>query len=275
MARDEQQPLIPPIGDEPGPARPLAADQAEAIARAAVRRARSASPRRAFPLQLVASVALAVIAIGGALAAVTTFLVQDETGAEADTRGHTATPKPRARPGVEREAPRAPRPAATRPPALEEPKPTDTPASTQAPDTPRAHGTGGGGTGGDMLQRANRLRAAGRYAQAERAYTRVARTTGRQGTGAAYAATIAAAELRLEHTNDPAGALRLFRRALRMQPRGALSAAAQYGIAQSQRVLGRPEAEARALAELIEAHPDHLLRTRAEARLKVLQTNRP
>jgi len=272
MARDEQQPMIPPVGDEPGPAQPLAADQAEAIARAAVRRARSTSPRRTFPLQLVASVALAVIAAGGALAAVATFLAQDDPGAETDARGPAASPKPTARPAVEGDAPHAPEPAEAPPPAREEPTPTDTPASTQTPDKPRAHGTDG-----DLLQRANRLRAAGRFAQAERVYTRVARTADRHpnGVGAAYAATIAAAELRLEHTNDPAGALQLFRRALRMQPRGALSASARYGIAQSQRVLGRPEAEARALAELIEDHPEHLLRTGAEARLKVLQTNRP
>ena len=278
MGHDANEPLIPPIGDAPGPARPLAANQAEALARAAVRRARATRSRPTANLQLVAGVALSLIVAGGAFAAVTGYLMRRplDTGSTSGGRpqqGVRDRVKPSSPASESATVEAADTTADTTADTSGEPPPSPPAAASAAPEEPAAPAPTRPLRGhADLLRQANRLRAAGEYGRAERLYARVARGTKIAGAGEtdAYAAAIAAAELRLEHTGNPRGALSLFRRALKMRPDGALSAAARHGIAQSLRSLGRPHAEARALRELIKAHPDHLLRKRAEARLQVL-----
>jgi tetratricopeptide (TPR) repeat protein len=241
--------LFEPIADEPGPALPLAADRAEAIARAAVRKAcASAAPRWRAPLSLAAAAALAIALAGSAAAAIAYLL---------ETR-EVATP-PAAAPAEP--APRAPAPAAM---------PASEPAAEQAPSTERVAAREPSNVSpGELLERANRLRGHARYAEAERLYTRIARDT--RDIDSAYVAMVAAAELRLEHVRRPDDALTLYERALRLRPEGVLAPSVRFGIARSHRALGHHQGEARALAELIAEHPEHVLKARAQARLEQLR----
>jgi tetratricopeptide (TPR) repeat protein len=248
--------LFEPIGDEPGPALPLAAERAEAIARAAVRKARSAAaPRWSSPLALAAAAALALALAGSAAAAIAYLIETREVAAPAEPVH--AAPRAPAPPA----APRSSVPP-TEPSALAEP-------SQPRPEPSAAHELSSASPG-ELLERANRLRGAARYAEAERLYSRVARD-GRD-VDSAYVAMVAAAELRLEHARRPKDALALYERALRQRPEGVLAPSVRFGIARAHRSLGNRAAEARALAELIAEHPEHVLRARGEARLKELRT---
>ena len=115
----------------------------------------------------------------------------------------------------------------------------------------------------DMLKKANLLRGAGKYREAERVYVQL--LVDAPGSQAAYVARVAAADLRREHLQDPQGALTLYRDALRSQ--GTLSLEAARGIAQAQRMLGDVEQERRALRELIEASPEDASAAWAKRRL--------
>jgi tetratricopeptide (TPR) repeat protein len=166
----------------------------------------------------------------------------------------TATPYP-----APARVPRAVRPETA---PLEDPSAPVEQALTPEPDKERRS------SGGELLERANRLRAQGEFARAERVYSQVMRRAGEPDD--TYVATVAVAALRLEHRHSPREALALYRRALRMRPEGPLAASARLGIAQCHRALAQSEAEAQALGELIASHPGHLLRSRAEARLREL-----
>ncbi|HEX6244295.1 MAG TPA: tetratricopeptide repeat protein, partial [Polyangiales bacterium] len=125
----------------------------------------------------------------------------------------------------------------------------------------------------DLLREANTLRARGNYARAERVYASIARSAAEPGE--VEAATIAAAELRLEKLGDPHGALVLFRSALARRPESALSEEARFGLARCQRALGDGDAEASALRVFLADHPGSVLAPRARARLQALQTAAP
>ncbi|WNG15335.1 tol-pal system YbgF family protein [Cystobacter fuscus] len=121
----------------------------------------------------------------------------------------------------------------------------------------------------DLLRRANERRAAGQWREAEALYLRVIQSS--PGTTSAYVAQVASGGLRLEHLGDAKGALRQYQQALRAKPRGMLSEEALQGVAESWRALGDTEHEARALEELLTAHPDSLLAGSARRRLDELR----
>jgi tetratricopeptide (TPR) repeat protein len=125
----------------------------------------------------------------------------------------------------------------------------------------------------DLLQRANQLRAAGRFQSAADTYAQVYERYPRSLS--AYAAQIAAASIELEHLGKPQHARKLFESALHGQPKGALDLEARQGLALSLRDLGRDQDEASALRALIRAHGETPAARRAEARLKELTGDLP
>ncbi len=151
-----------------------------------------------------------------------------------------------------------PGPAAL-PQSTERQEPRQTPhaeaTSHQAPD--------------DLLQAANRLRAQGRFAAAAEVYALVYER--HPGSIAAYTAEVARATIELEHRDNPHLARTLFTRALRHHPSGALDIEARQGLALSLRDLGDNTAEARALRELVAAHPGSPAAERARAQLRGLE----
>ena len=100
----------------------------------------------------------------------------------------------------------------------------------------------------DIVALANQQRKEKRWRAAEALYERVMRD--HAGTDAAAIATVASASLHLDHLADPAGALRRFRRALRLRPDGPLAEEARWGLAETYRALGDVEAERAALRAL-------------------------
>jgi tetratricopeptide (TPR) repeat protein len=125
----------------------------------------------------------------------------------------------------------------------------------------------------DLIRMASRLREQRLWRQAERTYQQVLDTF--PGTEQAYAATMSAASLRLEHLGEARGALRMFEAMIRQRPHGALAEEARYGIAEAYRTLGDARAEARALRAFLVAHPDAAMRPRVEARLRALSAVAP
>lgn len=120
----------------------------------------------------------------------------------------------------------------------------------------------------DLLLKANGLRSEGRWKEAEALYLRVIRAE--PSSLASYVARVASGSLRLEHLGDARGALRQFKAALRIQPRGVLDQEAQHGIAEAHRVLGNRDAERSALESFLSTHPDSPLVPTARARVREL-----
>ncbi len=119
----------------------------------------------------------------------------------------------------------------------------------------------------DLLQEANRLRGARRWADAERTYLEV--TSAYPGTHAAYVAQVAAANIRLERLNRAGAAARLFRAAIRIG--GPLDPEARDGLARALRRTGDRVGERRALEGLLERHPRSAYAARARERLTELE----
>jgi len=173
-----------------------------------------------------------------------------------------ARPDPAPAPSFPRQAP-APAPVtppveAPAPEAVEEAEPTVEAPEEARParrETPR-----------DLLARANGLRGEREYARAAALYARVGRGRGAE----AYAGSVAAGELELEHLGHPARAARHFSRAIELSPRGPLDLSARQGLAQALRRSGATAAERRALEALIAVHPDSGAASRARARLSEL-----
>jgi hypothetical protein len=117
----------------------------------------------------------------------------------------------------------------------------------------------------DQLSAANEFRRQGRWQAAEAAYRDVAARCPQ--TQEAYVAQLAAAELRLEHLGDPAGALRLYESVPR---NNALGVEALFGVSRVYRALGDPKSESVALRSLLDAYPASLQADRARKRLKQL-----
>jgi type IV secretory pathway VirB10-like protein len=124
------------------------------------------------------------------------------------------------------------------------------------------------GAADDLLERANRMRGDGDYRGAERTYLRAVAVS--PHGPAAYAASVAAAGLRLERFGDARGALQLYGSALRAQPKGALTPEIHEGMAHAYRTLGRNADERRALQALLSDQPSGPAAERARARLQVL-----
>lgn len=117
----------------------------------------------------------------------------------------------------------------------------------------------------DLLQAANRARAAGQFRDAADTYAEVYEQ--HPSSLSAYVAEVAAGSLELEHLDRPDRAARLFRKALRTRPGGALDLEARQGLAIALRDLGREREEIAALKALVNAHPDRPAALRARARL--------
>jgi tetratricopeptide (TPR) repeat protein len=122
----------------------------------------------------------------------------------------------------------------------------------------------------DLLQVANRARAAGQFRDAADTYAEVYER--HPSSLSAYVAEVAAGSLELEHLDRPDRAVRLFRRALRTRPDGALDLEARQGLAIALRDLGRTREEVAALKALVAAHPDRPAAERARARLGELSS---
>ena len=123
----------------------------------------------------------------------------------------------------------------------------------------------------DLLQRANRLRAEGRFQSAADTYAQVYERYPRSLS--AYAAQVAAASIELEHLGKPDHARKLFESALRSHPKGALDLEARQGLSLSLRDLGRDRDEASSLRALMRDHSESPAARRAEARLKELSSS--
>lgn len=121
-------------------------------------------------------------------------------------------------------------------------------------------------TADDLLRRANALRGARNFREAERTYLEV--TSAHPSTHAAYVARVAAAALRLEHLGDPGGAVRLYRSAVTHG--GTLDAEARAGLARAYRRLGRDADEADAWRGLLARHPSSPFAGQARTRLTEL-----
>jgi len=120
----------------------------------------------------------------------------------------------------------------------------------------------------DIVALANQRRKDKRWRAAEELYERAMRD--HAGTDAAAIATVASASLHLDHLDDPAGAQRRFRRALRLRPDGPLAEEARWGLAETQRALGDEPAERTALRAFLSAHPRSVNAGRARQRLTEL-----
>jgi tetratricopeptide (TPR) repeat protein len=265
--------LLKPLDGEAGPARRISRQKSAALVMAALdagareAQSRSLARRRRPPLWLMTG---AVLFAGAAAASLWKLARTEEpqvtapAAPAASASEVTATGTP-AR-AVEAEPPvSAPSVAAmTAPPSQVKPpsspglrksrpaEPGDTPAA--APE--------------DLLRKANELRAAGRWKEAEALYLRVIRA--QPASLAAYVARVASGSLRLEHLGDARGALRQFEEALRLQPQGVLSQEARHGVAEAWRALGDRAAESRALEDFLSRHPDSPLGASARARLREL-----
>ena len=116
----------------------------------------------------------------------------------------------------------------------------------------------------DLLEEANRLRAAGAWQEAEHMYRRVARQW--PGAAAAYAAHIAIAGL-LNEQGKFDGAARLYKQSIAARPYGILAEEARLGLVDAYARLKDRAAERHALQDFLRAHPDSVSAKRVRARL--------
>jgi tetratricopeptide (TPR) repeat protein len=121
----------------------------------------------------------------------------------------------------------------------------------------------------DRLAQANILRQSGHWREAEAAYLEIARQY--SAAPEFEVASLAAAALRLEHLNDPQGALHLYES---LAPEAALSPEARYGVARCHRALGDVVAEDAALSALIDHAPNSIQVERARQRLTQLRSKK-
>ncbi len=148
-------------------------------------------------------------------------------------------------------------------PAKAEPEPEAEPEAAVERGADR-----GRGAPEDLLQKANRLRTQGRFREAAQTYSSVSDRYPK--TLSSYVAQVAAASIELEHLSHPAKARRLFERALKEHPEGALDLEARQGLATALRDLGEEKAEIEALRRLIDVHPASPAAKRAALRLSEL-----
>ena len=232
------------LDDEEGPATPLAAQDAEALASKAVARAlpsggASSALRSPRTLFIAAS-------LGGALAlfgAVHGFSSNEAPCLGGPCAGEPATSHPAAMATVtppdetvasEQPASQVPAleavPISSLPDAvLDVPPPASAPRGQPTVVETRA--------ASDLLAEANRARGDRDWARAASLYERVMRSRADE----AYAATVALASLRVDHLGDPRGALELYERALADRPDGALSAQSKAGAARCRQILSGEE----------------------------------
>lgn len=231
--------VFAPLRDHAGPARPLAADEAEALIQATLDRAEASAPvervRAPRAPRSWRAAALVFLAAGSVAAAGTKIVTS-----------HLEI-------GPVRIIEHAPKAEAASRPVIEE-------LGKVTPPAPRSKR--------DLLVEANQLRHKKQWSRAERAYAGIAH--GFPGSDEAYAASIAAAELRLEHLDDAEGALELYQDAWREHRDGPLAEEALYGLAGTYRALGRWRAEQRVLGTFQRKFPQSPMHDQVEQRLDQL-----
>jgi hypothetical protein len=243
-----------------GPAKTLSAAEMEALARRIVSRAlvsRALTPER--PTRRTRwLMAAAVLGLASAAGAAASLVVRKQSTRDPAPHGaNVAT--------VRERTARVPR-AGRQPAGPSEQRALEPPAtSVSAPKLPDSRPAVAVPTAADQLGEANRLRAQGLWEQAERAYTRVARSRGARSESSI--AAMAAASLRLEHLGDPAGALRLYESVVRQ---GVLIEESLLGIARCHRALGDRTREIQTLKSLITRRPQPVIRDEAQRRLSEL-----
>ncbi len=247
-----------PLDAGPGPASPVSAERAAAMVQAAMEAHERAEPARLAPparrsgarrWAMLAIAAAFLLVLGTALAA--TLLAGRRRPAPVPSSPVTWSP-----PTPVVSAVPAPPPEVVTSAAVAEPS-----AASSVAVVPREPPA-------DLLRLANQQRTEHKWTDAEKTYRRVTRRA--PGGAEAYAATVAAASIRLEHLHDAAGALELYRSALAQRPGGSLSEEASWGVASSERALGDTRAERAALRAFVAAHPDAVMRPSAESRLREL-----
>jgi hypothetical protein len=225
------------LDDQPSPAAPLRRDQADAWAARAVDRTLKASS--AGGMSRLARRFLLIAGLGGGLATLAVVHSPWREAPPAD-RAPSAVATPRSEAST----------SAVRPPPVEGVSVDDLPSAAPAPSTPAVRQPAAPPpspakaareippeSASDLLAEANRLRGQKEWARAAALYERVMSSAAEES----YTATVALASLRLEHFDDPRGALALYERALSARPTGTLSAQARSGIERCRRSLGNEE----------------------------------
>jgi hypothetical protein len=214
------------------------------------------APRRAPTSRPLWWGAAAALAFGSAAAALWLG------GATAPPPAPAPTPAPAPAP-ASASAP-APAPASAPAPAPA-PAPATAPAPGTAPATAPAHAS-------DLLARANKLRADGKYRAAEELYLKVAADP--RDALSAHVALVAAGDLALQAMHEPTRARRFYRRALDARNDGPLAQEALLGVAATHRAEGQVQQERQALERLLEVHATGPAVTRARLRLGELNAAR-
>jgi tetratricopeptide (TPR) repeat protein len=256
------------LDDRPGPAPRISRERALAMVETAMAELPPplAAPKRLAAGSKYGAVAAAVLlgVVGGAAAA--RWYFADRTPAAATTEAPTAA-KSAAEPEP---ATVVQPPAATPAPTKIEPGEPDAVDSEPAVER-SASVERGRAAPEDLLQKANRLRAEGRFREAAQTYSAVSDRYPK--TLSSYVAQVAAASIELEHLSHAGKARRLFEKALKEHPEGALDLEARQGLATALRDLGQEKAEVEALRHLIDAHPASPAAKRAALRLAELGAN--
>ena len=159
--------------------------------------------------------------------------------------------------------------AAGRPAPVEPPGPAATDPSSLSPRRPTTTASGPTApTARDLLERAQRHRAARRWSSATRAYRELIRRY--PATPEGRAALVSLGIMGLGPSHDTAGALRAFDRYLALTRRGDLAQEATYGRARALRRLGRTTAEIATLRDFLKRWPRALQAPQARKRLRDL-----
>jgi tetratricopeptide (TPR) repeat protein len=249
------------LDDRPGPAARISRDRALAMVETALAQLPPplAAPSKLAGLGRSWLVAAGVLfgIVGGAAAARWYFVQPADTAEPAPAApSHTAAPSVKTPDPVAEPSPAAALQIETVEPA----EPVVAERTEHARSAPE-----------DLLQKANKLRTLGRFRDAAQTYSTVSDRYPK--TLSSYVSQVAAASIELEHLNNPSRARRLFERALREHPEGALDLEARQGLATALRDLGQEKAEIEALHTLIDVHPGSPAAKRAALRLTELGAN--
>lgn len=252
------------LDDRPGPAPRISRERALAMVETAMAALPPpvAAPKRWTAGSKYGAVAAAVLfgVVGGVAAARWYFADPAPARAPVEAPKAVEAPKPAVAPAPVQEALPV-QPKAAEPVKAERAEPEVEEAAPRGVDRGRAAPE-------DLLQKANRLRTQGRFREAAQTYSAVSDRYPK--TLSSYVAQVAAASIELEHLSHPAKARRLFERALKEHPEGALDLEARQGLATALRDLGQEEDEVDALRRLIDVHPASPAAKRAALRLAEL-----
>jgi len=277
--RHRKQGGFPGLDAELGPAQPLSHSDAEWLVAQVLARAREPErkPRpRLLSLRTLSLAAIVVVTSAAAATVVHQKIQQNDAVTEpvvtAPQRQTNRPPHGHAEPERALEPSASVTPDAPSDPGVEVAPSSKGPVIREAPLPVTSASSAVSPTRGsaivDELSAANDLRRKAEWQAAEAAYRSIAAHY--PGAPEAAVAQLAAAELRLEHLGDAAGALRLYQSVPRSS---ALGVEALFGTSRAYRALGNADAEAAALRSLVDAFPTSLQADGARARLKQLSAD--